>query len=85
MGRKKTSIAKFKTTPVTKIEFFVKGTSEKQINKIIIVLKNLGVGSVEFSNTGFLSTHNYPIKIIILKCVGKFGYKNKKKLESIVF
>jgi len=47
MGRKKTSIAKFKTTPVTKIEFFVKGTSEKQINKIIIALKNLGVGSVD--------------------------------------
>lgn len=40
-------MAKFRTTNVTKFEFFIKGVSEKNIQKVTSVLKELGIGSVD--------------------------------------
>jgi hypothetical protein len=38
---------KFRTTNVTKFEFFIKGQSDKNIDKVVSVLKELGIGSVD--------------------------------------
>lgn len=40
-------IKKFRTTNVTKFEFFIKGHSDKNNEKVAKVLKELGIGSVD--------------------------------------